>query len=863
MSNIWGAVHIFLDSIAYYLKIIERFLKLNIYKLFKLGRLSVRIFRIVVLLMSIFIVAACDIENGDESPNGDNDTIPGDTDNGEDDTDNGEDDPSGVITLTFIGYNDDIVEEVRYEENTDIMFPQAPEREGYYFVEWDIPYEEIDFTEDVVVEPIYEINVYTVTVKGPEETTIMSLDREHGASIDLDDPEPIESYRFVEYQDVPSEVTEDIVIHAIYEEIPEVTLNFYDDTSIIIETVSGYLDDGLDMPQAPDNDGYTFEGWALQSNGEPIDVRALDEGEHDLYAIYEAKETTVYFDFNEGSEPIETSIPYNQWIEVDEVINIPNRDNYEFSYWEDVKDGSIYEEWIRADDLESFTLIAHWDGVTDEWLFDVEEGEATLTEYLKEDTDIVIPDMIGGKPVTTIGPELFDNVAYDDLEVDSVVVGENVHTIEASAFDRQRDIETFTFENPDGIKHVKERAFAHVEVDNFEFPSQLLTIEEYAFHSSNISEVTFNNDVEYIGDKAFTFTPIIGTIEFPDSLIEIGESAFRETLIETVIFNDGLKVIDDGAFDSTNELSEVSIPSSVEIFGDGVFRDSESLETVIFEDNSQVSEIGNQAFEGTLNLHTIILPENLEVIGREAFRKNASLETIDIPNSVHTIQFEAFRQMSALKHITIPEGISELPQAIFWQSENLETVDLPNSLETIGPQAFKEVKTIQTIDIPEGVTEIGASAFSRAEQLENIELPDGLETIAGALFFNTASLTEITIPEGITDIGGRAFQGSNIHYVDIPDTIQTIHIGAFKSTTNLQPLVLPDSLEKISAEAFQSSGLDWVFIPESVTSIENNAFSIYYSDFTIYLERSSDHPDWYYNWNPSNNPIEYNSEPPE
>jgi len=816
--------------------------------------------RIVILIVSIVILAACDSEN-DEPSNDGNEPIPGDTENGENDTDNGENDPNESIILTFIDYNDDVLEEVEYKENEDILFPDAPDREGYYFVEWDIPFEEFDFTEDVVVEPIYEIEVYTVTIEGPNGT-IMSLEFEYGESVDLENPEPIEGYRFVEYKGVPSEVTEDTTIHAIFDEIPEATLNFHDDSGTIIKTVNGFLDDDLDVPQADGNNGYTFEGWALNLNGKPIDIYTLDEGEHDLYAVYEAKEVTVYFEFNEGIESKEASIPYSEWVEIDEIIDIPNRENYEFSHWEDLESGSVYDDWIRADDLESFTVVAQWDGVTDEWLFDVEDGEATLTKYLKDDTDIIIPNTIAGKPVTVVGEGLFHNDDFGDLELNSVVIGENVHTIEESAFDSQRNIDSFIFENLEGIKHVKSRAFSQVDADNFTFPTELLTIEAFAFSNSSISNVTFNNEIEYIERRAFANAAVTGTIEFPDSLIEIGESAFRETSLESVKFNDGLKVIDDLAFYRNNELSDVSIPSSVETLGNNAFRETKSLETVTFENGSQVSKIGEYAFEDTPKLHTIILPENLEVIGRAAFKDNASLETIDIPNSVHTIESEAFRQMSALTHITIPEGVSELSHSLFWESENLETVNLPESLQTIGPQAFREVKSIQTIDIPEGVNEIKGSAFSGTKQLENIELPDGLNTISNALFY-ASGITNITIPEGITEIESNAFNASDIQYVDIPKSLQTIQTGAFKSTSNLQPLQLPDSLETISAESFEGSGLDWVYIPDSVTTLQNNAFTIYNDELTIYIERSNEHPDWHYNWNASNNTIVYNADPPE
>lgn len=62
--------------------------------------------------------------------------------------------------------------------------------------------------------------------------------------------------------------------------------------------------------------------------------------------------------------------------------------------------------------------------------YTVEDGKATLTAYVGEETEVEIPDTLGGAPVCAIGDKAFENNA----KITSVVLPEGVTTIGWFAF---------------------------------------------------------------------------------------------------------------------------------------------------------------------------------------------------------------------------------------------------------------------------------------------------------------------------------------------------------------------------------------------------------------------------------------------
>lgn len=88
--------------------------------------------------------------------------------------------------------------------------------------------------------------------------------------------------------------------------------------------------------------------------------------------------------------------------------------------------------------------------------YEILDGEVEITGYIGTDRDIVIPDEIEGRPVTSIGKSAFRG--YDLL---TLVIPESVVCIEEYAFSRCKCLTDV--ELPDGLEFLGASAFADCE----------------------------------------------------------------------------------------------------------------------------------------------------------------------------------------------------------------------------------------------------------------------------------------------------------------------------------------------------------------------------------------------------------------
>ena len=237
----------------------------------------------------------------------------------------------------------------------------------------------------------------------------------------------------------------------------------------------------------------------------------------------------------------------------------------------------------------------------------------------------------------------------------------------------------------------------------------------------------------------------------------------------TLTVPDSVRVIGKGAFSGLDGLKTIIIPSTVTEIANDAFSFNNTLENVIFQENSKLERIGIRAFSGCRNLKNINLPESLSEIGSSAFSS-----------------------CSSLKEITIPKKVKELV-ITFMDCTNLEKVNLNEGLEIIGGTTFDST-IIKDITIPSSVSSIHSGAFSDCKQLENINIKgDKFIYQSGMLmpkekneilFISSSYLNSIdtlTIPEGVTSFGFELTK-YNLKKIIIPKSLTTINERVFPQT---------------------------------------------------------------------------------
>ena len=318
---------------------------------------------------------------------------------------------------------------------------------------------------------------------------------------------------------------------------------------------------------------------------------------------------------------------------------------------------------------------------------------------MPENTDIVIPNKIGGKPVVGISSGAFSSAGLTSVDFSETT---NLRYIGATAFLNDSIGGTIDLSKNTNLKKIK-ASFQGNNVEKAILPSSVKELDFTFAYNYNLASVNFEDliNLETIG--SYTFYGYKGeTVDLSNStkLTEIGESAFEENSINTLLFPSSIETIGKSAFfsrDSSisninledltnlktldlssirlsddftsidlsktklsvynggiygNSVETVKLPSTLKEIGAGAFASSK-IKTVNFEDLNNLEVIGNSAFAsnfltGTLDL--TVLPK-LKTIGSSAFDYN-NLNSVKIPNSVTSIGNYAFRKSNGSTLIT-------------------------------------------------------------------------------------------------------------------------------------------------------------------------------------------------------------------
>ena len=516
----------------------------------------------------------------------------------------------------------------------------------------------------------------------------------------------------------------------------------------------------------------------------------------------------------------------------------------------------------------------------------------SIGKFAFEDCDLVESVTIGSG-LTSLGPGAFndcdaltsitvdenntafmaiDNVLYSKdrktlvtypkgLTDTDYIIPDNVTTICSYAFYCCQALESVTI--PASVTSIGDYAFYYCQalksITIPAIPASVTSIGDYAFgYCSDLATITILASVTSIGDYAFEGTAWIDSQADEDGVLYINDVVVASKAdVVNVTIKDGTTAIAGGAFSNRNNLTSITIPASVTSIGNEAFYWCYELGSITFEENSQLTTIGDFAFGGCEVLESITIPasvtsisdgafvecqglnsitfeENsqLTTIGDFAFGGCGVLESITIPASVTSIGDGAFYYCNSLMTITIPSSVTIIGYGAFYECQGLNSItfDANSQLKIIGDKAFYDCDNLHSITIPAGVTSIGSGAFFNCEYLTTVTFNDGLQltVIGDSAFCYCINLQSITIPVGLTSIGNGAFYDcGNLQSITIPAGVTSIGDGAFSGCFELMAVTFSDGsqLTVIGDSAFyHCDNLQSITIPAGMTSIGDDAF---------------------------------------
>lgn len=256
-------------------------------------------------------------------------------------------------------------------------------------------------------------------------------------------------------------------------------------------------------------------------------------------------------------------------------------------------------------------------------------------------------------------------------------------------------------------------------------------------------------------------------------------SLFKDKIVKVKAANE-FEVDGSTLISYNGNSSIVVIPSNVTIIGDGAFESNEDIVEVVLHKN--VKELGIRAFNYCRNLAGINI-ENVSKIGEMCFQ-GTSIREITLPNAITDIPIGAFAY-SKIENVVLGNNTLSIASSAFYKCNNLKNITLPDSLYSIGDQAFIGCANLTKINLPNNLEIVGSKCFSETG-LTEINFPGSIQELSNSVCANTASLEKVTLNEGTKIIGASAFINTTIKEVVIPSTVEEIGIFAFAQIYTLE-----------------------------------------------------------------------------
>lgn len=367
------------------------------------------------------------------------------------------------------------------------------------------------------------------------------------------------------------------------------------------------------------------------------------------------------------------------------------------------------------------------------WTFSPWFSGLDLSKYKGDETEVVVPAMIGKDPVVKLGGTFSGNEAVVKVEIP-----EGVTEIDY-AFNDCKNLQEIII--PKSVKTIGGFSFKNTKWEKGQ--GDFVIVNGILVHyNGNDKDVIVPEGVKYIAKDAFESydgkEAIYGKVYFPKSLVSIPQLAFRHVSMEEAHFK-GVN-IDIGALN---------------------FRGMNTF-TIFGPKGSSVEEYAGK----------YKIPFSAEDT-EQAHNENSSF-VIDDQVLIKYIH------VPGVTEITIPKEVTEIGQSAFWCCEELRKINLHSGISIIGSTAFYDCIGLQEFALPESVTEIRSQAFDGCSSLKSIRIPEGVESIGYNAFHQCSSLNDVVIPDSVISIGSEAFAGcSSMKSIKLPESIKEMDESSF------------------------------------------------------------------------------------
>ena len=705
----------------------------------------------------------------------------------------------------------------------------------------------------------------------------------------------------------------------------EVTLFDANDNEVGTANIT-YGEDYRIEPIESQNAGEIFAGWYTGKNGAGVQLTDNEGNSVNPWLLTDTYEAYAYFATDvlsftlreDGTYSVQKGAYFNKFA----VVTVPETYNgakvsvisaSAFAYASGIKIINI------PDTIEIIEVGTAFTGASKlEEINIYETGNAVTPRYSSHEGVLYSQDVVGlelavfprgksGEYVVLDGTRLIGSRAfYNAYNVTSVTIPGSVVSIMPSAFMGCRNIETLTIldsDNPNeenGLK-ISDHAFYNLtNLTTVNLPARISSFSPAMFSSTgklstiNIAKggsmyASKNGMVTNAAGDTLIYCPSgrTGYVRIPAGIATIAAGSFMQHYYITEVYvSYSVATIENNAFKLCTNLQTLTFegsPSAVGMtVGKQAFMRCYALKNVIFEKESAVTEIGEEAFSSCNVLGDLTLPATLTKIGSLAFKDCLSIRKVVIAEGNKNIEvaMDAFEGCVRLLTITIPSTMETLPIEAIAACPSVRSIDIAENnpyfssdgliiynanktellfySKTITPEngeytpidsvvkirggAFRNNDRIKVLNIGKNVEEIGDYAFAGMSALTTVNFEDSTSalTLGKGVLQGTGSLGNIVLPSRIREISEEMFRNSAIAVVTIGSSVTVIGKNAFTGCTGLMEIIFAEgcNIETIPESAFENVAAGTITIPKSVKVIESRAFANVSASEIIFEEGS-------------------------
>ncbi len=198
----------------------------------------------------------------------------------------------------------------------------------------------------------------------------------------------------------------------------------------------------------------------------------------------------------------------------------PEKPGYIFDGWR-TNEGKWFFDVDKV--TTNVTLNAIWISEKTVFEYELKDEKATITKYIGEIRELVIPETLGGFPVVAIADKAFYQTSFN--KTTSITIGENILSIGNSAFYDCPNVDIKVNAKPTSIG---EKAF---------------------YGCTGLTAITLGQGLESVPFEAFSGCTALTSVVLPDTVSSISENAFELcTSLKSITAHSTLKSVEDCAF---------------------------------------------------------------------------------------------------------------------------------------------------------------------------------------------------------------------------------------------------------------------------------------------------------------------------